>query len=157
MNGNQVYTLKHASLGAAGQVLPRRAQVEVPRLPKLLQDPEWCGDRVRLLFRGEERDFYFSGSMATALGVSRDSLLRLEARGVVPPTQFFVPGPWPGHKGRARAYPRRQVLRSREWIENAGLLGKRLSYRREDVRGALQAIADEEAAALRVPLPGTTR
>lgn len=134
-------------------VVLRRAQAEVPRLPPLPGDPVWCGDRVRLTLHGEWRDFYLSGSLAAALGVSRDSLLRLEARGVVPPAQFFVPGSWPGGKGRARCYPRRQVLRTREWLEDAGLLGKRLSYRAEEVREALQQIADDEAAALRLPLP----
>lgn len=92
--------------------------------------------------------------MAMALGVTRDSLLRLEARGVVPPAMFFVPGTWPGSKGRARCYPRQQVLRTRQWVEDAGLYGRRLSYRRDEVRSALQRIADEEAPALRVPLSG---
>jgi hypothetical protein len=156
MNPARVHTLKHAQLDAAWQVPPRRDQVEVPRLPRLVDDPAWCGDRVRLTFRGEWRDFYLAGSMATALAVTRDSLLRLEARGVVPPAQFFVPGRWPGEKGRARCYPRGQVLRSRQWLVEAGLLGRRLSYRREEVRAALQAIADEEAAALRVPLPAVS-
>lgn len=91
-----------------------RTLTAVPRFPRLPDDPSWCGPRVRLTFEGQWRDFYLAGTMAAALGVSRDTLLRLEARGVVPPAQFFVPGPWPGRKGKARCYPVGQVLRTRK-------------------------------------------
>ncbi len=152
MEWNRVYNRGHGYSAPVGWRPARHGLPDVPRLPRLPRDPQWCGERVRLLFQGQERDFFLAGSMAVALGVTRDSLLRLEARGVVPPAQFFVPGRWPGDKGKARCYPRGQVLRSRQWVEDAGLLGRRLSYRREEVRAALQLIADEEAAALRVAL-----
>ena len=135
-----------------GSTATRSRVAEVPRHPALTGDPDWCSPRLRLNVRGRSTDFLLAGAMAAALGVCRDTLLRLEARGVVPPARYFAPGGWPGN-GQARLYPRRQVLRTAGWIDEQGLRGRRLSYQREVVAEALQRIADEEHAAVTATLP----
>lgn len=89
--------------------------------------------------------------MAAALGVTRDSLLRLEATGVVPPATYFAPGRWPG-RGRARLYPCDQVIHAGRWIDAADLRHRRWSYQRDRVRQELQRISDQAHAGIAAPL-----
>lgn len=97
-----------------------------------------------------------AGGMATALGVTRDSLLRLEATGVVPAAEFHVPGAWPGWGRQARCYPLAEVLEVAAWIDSQALRGRRLSFRHELVSSALQAIQHRAVAAAYEPLPSTS-
>jgi len=94
-----------------------------------------------------------AGAMAAALGVTRDSLLRLEATAVVPPAEFHVPGAWPGRGRQARCYPVQQVLDVAQWVDDNNLRGKRLSYRRAEVTQALSAIQARAVATANALLP----